>query len=163
GSTAMLTINGGFTRWTQEGTQPDYDISKLGFAPSFVNSLQQVKVPRLNNSDMVFVGALEGSWYEHTNTFSWSASMNLIRGKHNLRSGNKPQVKETTRRGANPPAGNFTFNRAFTQGPDPNTTGSAIGSGIASFMLATPASGFTTLNVSNAPQSPYYGFYFQDD
>jgi Carboxypeptidase regulatory-like domain/TonB dependent receptor len=163
GSTTMLTINGGFTRWTQEGTQPDYDISTLGFAPSFVNSLQQVKVPRLNNPDMVFVGAIEGSWYEHTNTFAWSASMNLIRGRHNLKFGHQTQVKQNNSQGANSPAGNFTFSRGFTQGPDPNTTGSAIGHGIASFLIATPERGFTTLNVSNAPQSPYYGFYFQDD
>jgi hypothetical protein len=162
-STTLLTVNGGFTRWTQEGIQPDYDISTLGFHSSFVRSLQQVKVPRMSNSDMVFVGALEGSWYEHTNTFSLSGNMSMIRGRHNLKFGHQTQVKQNNSQGANSPFGNFTFNRGFTQGPDPNTAGATLGSGIASFLLGTAASGFTTLNVSNAPQSPYYGFYFQDD
>jgi len=162
--TTMLIVNAGFTRWTQRGIQPEFDISTLGFHPSFVSALkQQVKVPRLNNSDMAFVGAIEGSWFEHTNTYAFSSNMTHVRGKHNLKWGFQTQVKQNNSVGANSPAGNFTFNRAFTQGPDPTSTGSAIGHGIASFLVGTPASGFTSINVHNATQSPYYGIYVQDD
>ena len=165
--TTLLTLNAGFTRWTQRGIQPDYDIATLGFSPSYVAALEQVKVPRLNNTgtptDMPFIGAIEGSWFEHTMTYAFSANMNQIRGQHNLKWGFQTQVKQNNSKGAGGPAGTFNFNRAFTQGPDPTAVGANIGHGLASFLIGTPASGSVTVNSFNSTQSPYYGFYFQDD
>ena len=71
----LLTLSGGYTRWTQEGIQPSADMGALGFPASLVSLVQQEKVPNITNSDMAFFGAIEGSWFEHTNTWAYQANM----------------------------------------------------------------------------------------
>ncbi|MEX2261031.1 MAG: TonB-dependent receptor [Bryobacteraceae bacterium] len=159
----LLTINGGFTRWTQQGIQPDNDLGQFGFPAALINRMQQQKVPRINNTDMVFFGAIEGSWFEHTNTWTYSVNLRHTQGRHAMKMGFQSIIKQNNSQGANQPMGQFSFDRAFTQGPDPTSRGSAIGYGTASYLLGTPASGNITLNSSGATNSPFYGWFFQDD
>ena len=63
---------------------------------------------------------------------------------------------------ANRPAGEYNFDRGFTQ-PNPFTPGTNQGNGIASFLLGYAASGSLDLRAATAPQAPFYGWYFQDD
>jgi hypothetical protein len=161
--TTTLALNAGFTRYSLQGNKPTYDLRSLGFADSFVRSLQQSKLPRIMNTDMVLLGAEGGDRYDNGYQYSASAVASHFRGRHNLKAGFQAQIRQNFSIGSNSPSGSFTFDRAFTQGPDPNTRGSAVGSGIASFLLGTPASGLTTFNVSSDHTTPFYGFFLQDD
>ncbi len=160
--TTVITAQGGFTRWTQQGTYPSFDKTQLGWSQQFVSQFQQDIFPRFDNSDIYYIGAGEGRWFEHTNTFSYNVGVTKIAGGHNMKWGFQGQVKQNNSQGANRPAGQYTFNRAFTQ-PNAFQPGNNLGNGIASMLLGNIGSGFNSLNAATATQSPFYGWYFQDD
>jgi hypothetical protein len=78
------------------------------------------------------------------------------------------QVKQNDSVGANRPGGQYYFDRGFTQ-PNPFVTGNNLGNGIASMLLGYPSGTQTSyvslraLTAPQAPQAPFYGWYFQDD
>ena len=158
----VITAQGGFTRWTQEGTHPNFDQTTLGFPSSLVSQMQQQIFPQFNNSDMYYIGTSEGQWFEHTNTFSYNFGVTKSSGRHNMKFGFQGQVKQNNSVGANRPGGQYNFDRAFTQ-PNPFVTGNNLGNGIASFLLGYPSAGLVNLRAVTAPQAPFYGWYFQDD
>lgn len=161
--TTTLALNAGFTRYSLQGKKPTYDLRSLGFSSSFVGALQQSKLPRIMNSDMVLLGAEGGDRYDNGYQYSASAVASHFRGRHNLKAGFQSQIRQNFSIGSNSPSGSFTFDRGFTQGPDPNTRGSAVGTGIVSYLLGTPASGLTTFNVSSDHTTPFFGMFLQDD
>jgi hypothetical protein len=158
-----LVVNVGFTRYDLVSTKKEVDLIKLGFAPGWVNSMQQHKLAQTSNPDMVGYGASGGSRFDIGNQYAFLANMAHYHGRQNMKWGFQTQIRQINSLGSNAPSGAFAFTRAFTQGPDPNTSGSAVGNGIASLLAGTPASGNTTLFPTNSSQTPYYGFYFQDD
>jgi len=166
--TMVITGQVGYTRWTQEGTHPSFDQTTLGFPASLVSQMQQTIFPTITNSDMYYIGTSEGQWFEHTNTYSYNVGVTKIKGSHAMKFGFQGQVKQNNSVGANRPGGQYTFDRGFTQ-PNAYSSGNIFGNGIASFLLGYPnGSGNTGLNYVSlraltAPQSPFYGWYFQDD
>jgi hypothetical protein len=160
--TMVITGQAGFTRWTQQGNYPDFDQTQLGWSRDFVSQFQQSIFPRFDNSDIFFIGAAEGRWFEHTNTFSYNVGVTKIAGSHNMKWGFQGQIKQNNSQGANRPGGQYTFNREFTQ-PNRFQPGNNLGHGVASLLLGTPGGGFNSLNAATATQSPFYGWYFQDD
>jgi len=158
-----LVLNAGFTRYHLVSTKKEVDLIKLGFASNWVQLMQQHKLAQTSNPDMVTYGASGGSRFDGGNQYSFLANMAHYRGRQNRKWGFQTQIRQNNSLGSNAPSGAFAFTRAFTQGPDPNTSGSAVGNGIASLLAGTPASGNTTLVPAGSSQTPYYGFYFQDD
>lgn len=61
------------------------------------------------------------------------------------------------------PSGQYSFNQAFTQGPDPTRSSANAGDGLASLLLETPASGQITTDPGVSMQNFYYAAYAQDD
>ena len=158
----VITAQAGFTRWTQQGIHPNFDPTTLGFSSSLVNRLQQDIFPRFNIADSYYIGASEGRWYEHTNTYSFNIGVTKSAGSHNMKWGMQAQVKQNNSVGAARPAGEYNFERGFTQ-PNPFGPGTNQGNGIASFLLGYASSGSIDLRAATAPQAPFYGWYFQDD
>ncbi|MGH9659875.1 MAG: TonB-dependent receptor domain-containing protein, partial [Bryobacteraceae bacterium] len=161
--TFVVTAHAGYSRWTQEGIHPSFDLAGLGFPQALIGAMQQTIFPRFSNTDLMFIGASEGNWFEHTNTISFQTGATKIAGRHNMKFGFQAQIKQNNSVPARSPSGSYTFNRGFTQGPDPNRTGTNVGNGIASFLLGTPSAGTLDLRAFNATQAPYYSWYFQDD
>jgi len=158
-----LVLNAGLTRYNLVSTKKEVDLVKLGFPAAWVNTLQQHKLAQTTNPDMVTYGASGGSRFDIGNQYTFLANMAHYHGRQNMKWGFQTQIRQLNSLGSNAPSGAFAFTRAFTQGPDPNTTGSTVGNGIASFLAGTPASGNATIFPPNSSQTPYYGFYFQDD
>jgi len=159
----VITGQAGFTRWTQEGIHPEFDPATLGFPSALVSIMQQHSFPRFDNSDIGrYIGAGEGQWFEHTNTFSYNVGVTRMSGSHNMKFGFQGQVKQNNSIPANRPTGQYNFNRGFTQ-PNAFVTGNNLGNGIASMLLGTPGSAYISHNAATTPQSPWYGWYFQDD
>lgn len=95
--------------------------------------------------------------YTAQQNFSW------FRGAQSIKFGVQTRVNRTNFYQGNFPAGNFTFNQAFTQGPNPNAGSQIAGNPMASFLLGTPVSGTVTHDTHLSTQSPYYGIFLQDD
>ncbi|MFN0167013.1 MAG: TonB-dependent receptor domain-containing protein [Bryobacteraceae bacterium] len=160
--TTVITGQAGFTRWTQQGIHPEFDPGTLGFPSALVRVMQQRTFPRFDNQDMYYIGASEGRWFEHTNTYSYNVGVTRMSGSHNMKFGFQGQVKQNNSIPANRPTGQYSSNRGFTQ-PNAFVTGNNLGNGIASFLLGNPGSGFISTNAATTPQSPWYGWYIQDD
>lgn len=159
----IIDWSAGYSGYTRLPQYPSADMLKYGFPASFVSQVQQQKIPNLIIGDMVGFGASSASRWDVTNTWSWQANVRHSSGRHNLKWGAQNQTKQNNSGSGNRPMGEFTFTRGFTQGPDPNALGSALGNGIASYLLGTPASGRATIDGDVATTAPYYGFYIQDD
>ena len=59
--------------------------------------------------------------------------------------------------------GGFTFDQAFTQGPNPNQASTTAGNSLASFLLGTGNGSLILNNRFNATTSKYYAWYIADD
>ena len=136
----VITAQAGFTRWTQQGTHPNFDHNDARLFKSLVSQMQQQIFPRFNIADLYYIGASEGQWFEHTNTYSFNFGVTKIAGSHNMKWGMQGQVKQNNSVAANRPGGEYNFDRGFTQ-PNPFAPGTNLGNGIASFLLGYPASG----------------------
>jgi hypothetical protein len=161
----VITAQAGYTRWTQEGTHPTFDQTTLGFPKSLTSLMQQNIFPNIQATDMYYIGASEGQWFEHTNTYSYNVGVTKMSGRHNMKFGFQGQVKQNNSVAANRPGGQYYFDRGFTQ-PNPFVSGSNLGNGIASLLLGYPSgtqTSYVSLRALTAPQAPFYGWYFQDD
>jgi len=162
--TMVISAQAGYSRWTQEGIHPSFDLASLGFPQSLIGVMQQTIFPQFTfGTDLMTIGATEGNWFEHTNTFSFQTGVTKIHGRHNMKAGFQMQIKQNNSVPAARPSGQYNFNRVFTQGPDPNRVSTNTGHGMAAFLLGAPASGTLNLRAFNATQAPYYSWYFQDD
>ncbi|HEU0120212.1 MAG TPA: TonB-dependent receptor [Bryobacteraceae bacterium] len=161
-STTFLTVQAGFARWTQEGLTPNYDLAKLGMPSSYTSGLQEQIFPTIAIGGYQGAGN-EGNWFEHTNTFSFQATLNQVKGAHNLKYGFQLQPKRNNYQLAQRPSGTFAFSQAFTAGPDPNLRGAAVGQSLASFLLGAPDSGSANIRAAYSFQGNYYAGFIQDD
>ncbi len=148
----------------------DYNNQGLGFVPSSLGlpaSIDSVvdrrMFPRFGASGFVNLGGSDHR-YSTFNTFTLLSNFTNVRGNHTLKFGWEGRLIRVNVWEARS-AGTFNFGAGFTQGPNPNTASSTAGNGLASMLLGTGTTGNVLIrNWKNvASQSPYHGFYFQDD
>src|SRR5262249_22116281 len=65
--------------------------------------------------------------------------------------------------GINSPVGNYSFNRGFTQGPNPSQASATSGYSVASLLLGTPASATAGINAASTTTLKYQALLIQDD
>lgn len=140
-----------------------FDVAKINMQPR-LNALMQVQgFPRFDMSDMTSIGADQGDQLVQSNkAFSYTGTLTWIRGAHTLKFGSDNRVYQLNNtQGA---AGmTFSFNRGFTQGPNPNTAGATSGFGFASFMLGTPSGGTVGFGAPVTETVKNFALYAQDD
>ena len=95
-------------------------------------------------------------------THAVQASVNKILSRHSLKAGFDYRVVRfnNLQTGANTPV--FSFNQAFTQGPNATGPTATAGHALASFLLGYAASGSVTPSPAVANQTKYYAGYIQD-
>ncbi len=140
-----------------------FDATKLAL-PARLNTLMQVPgFPRFDMADMTSIGADQGDQLVQSNkAFSYTGTLTWIRGAHTWKFGSDNRVYQLNNtQGA---AGStFSFNRAFTQGSNPNTAGATSGFGFASFMLGTPAGGTVGFGAPVTETVKNFALFAQDD
>ena len=141
-----------------------FDFTQLGFPPSLRSQAKTLLFPRFNISDVASLGPDRASYFtdaEHAEEaqthFTW------IRGDHTFKSGFDFTFMAFNVTRPERPAGSYDFGRTFTQGPDPLTSGSATGYGVATFLLGLPTGGSITNDPSLAASQKFYAWYLQDD
>lgn len=120
-----------------------YQVSNIGFGTS---SIGPVNSAILNNI---------------TNTYSAQSDLSHIRGFHVLKIGYEIRVFRIS--GFRPLIPTFNFNKAMTQGPNPNNAVDRVGNAVASYLLGTGSGGQVTFRANQDCQSYYTGAYLQDD
>jgi hypothetical protein len=176
-STTVLNFEYGFNRLgnVRFAFAQGYDLSKLGFAPSFASQLSPAAIPTVSIAGFNGVSTTVSNTADVGQAFGdttlivfgidshvWQETLTKTRGRHTLKFGGEFNLlREDAQQ--NPGTNGFTFTSAFTQGPIATTASSTAGSALASFLLGTPASGSITSNPALALQSFYYAFYAQDD
>jgi hypothetical protein len=163
--TTVLNIRAGYSRLSQFNPSNSYgfDSTKLGFVPQFVGALQVAAFPTFSISGYQTLGRTPLSQNANDN-YSLRGGVNKVTGRHSVRFGAEARLLRTNITSpASDAAGSFSFNNAFTRGPNASVTSTTSGSSLASFLLGLAASGSVSKTAGDAGQVPYYGLYFQDD
>jgi hypothetical protein len=141
-----------------------FDITQLGFPQSLKAVARTLKFPRIDITDVDSLSSDRASYFNDT---EWSAEtqahITWIHGEHTLKTGFDRVFGAFNVFRPEQPAGQYSFSRAFTQGPDPLTAASAAGFGVATFLLGAPTGGQLSLDPSLAASQTYQAFYIQDD
>ncbi|MBM3812764.1 MAG: TonB-dependent receptor [Acidimicrobiia bacterium] len=138
--------------------------SSLGLPKVIDNYTDQVMFPRFEAAGYASLGHRDHR-RSTSNTFSASSSLAQTRGPHTLKFGFEGRLFRSNTRELRSPSGEFRFNAAFTQGPNPLTASATAGNGLASLLLGTGISGdrLMTQYKDEAAQSYYLSGYAQDD
>jgi outer membrane receptor protein involved in Fe transport len=150
---------------TQFGLSRGFDFASLGF-PANINAIAVDQVPSATITDIpanLSNASDSFTQYQPRNVWAMRAGLSNSRGAHNLKYGVDYRILNFNEGQNTAPSGNYTFTRAYTQGPIANVPSAIGGHGFADFLLGTPASGtFRQLNPIST-QGLYTALYFQDD
>ena len=161
--TTMLSVRYGFARWYQLRSTRSYgfDQRELGIPSSLVSQFQIPVFPAVSVEQYAGLGG-QSFLNNGNDSHSLLASLTKTVGRHNLKWGGDLRLHRINYFNLGSGGGSYTFNRAFTRGPNP-TVFTNTGNGLASLLLGFAASGNVPTTVGVAMQNYYLGFYFQDD
>ena len=139
------------------------DPAMLGLPAAILANQAVVGFPQFNlgeNFPSFGTGLRLQRWFSH----NFLGTLYKISGNHSLKAGGDYRL---TRAHTNDPggsaAGTFTFSPVFTQSnPFVNTASDTSGSGLASLLLAVPASGSLGFTSPTSVQNHYLAFFVQD-
>jgi hypothetical protein len=141
------------------------DLTTLGFPASFAKSTPYPLFPTITmgDGDVYNLGGGNTPSKLYINEVSPRISVHSIYGRHALKYGADFIGVQYNNFSPSHSGGTFTFNRAFTQGPNPTVSSALSGFDWASFMLGTPGSGSVDFNAVPAYEVKYFGFFVHDD
>ncbi|MEO7652634.1 MAG: hypothetical protein ABIZ80_19415, partial [Bryobacteraceae bacterium] len=162
--TTLLDVRYGFARWYQlrQTLSYGFDQRTLGLPDSLVRQLQ---IPAFPNTTVEQYSSLGGQSYllNGNDTHTVLASITHARGRHTFKTGIDIRLRRINFFNSGNPAGTYAYNRNFTRGPDPNRFYADSGSGIASMLLGSAATGSIPYVAGVSIQNLYYAGFFQDD
>jgi hypothetical protein len=160
--TTVLTVLAGAAKFT-EANVPfgyGYDVTKLGFPSSIASQFDVPQPPQFLLANYLNLGSQAYSVAARS-LFSYGAHASKELTRHSLKFGFYVDryflsLTETT-------SANFSFDRFFTAGPDPDIRGNITsGNTIASFLLGTGASGNAPRYVRPTSTNTHWNIYVQD-
>ena len=155
-----------------------FDPATLGFGPAFTNNITYKQFPAINvqtynagsglsvtNASPNDFGQLGGPTRTLNPQDNWQAKYDLtwIKTRHSIKFGTDLQLIRLNAYNSQYSAGQFNFDRTYTQGPDPSSTTLNGGNGLASLLLGVPVAGTVTITNPLFLYQKYYAFYVQDD
>ena len=166
-STNMVgEFRAGFTRSITKFTplSVGFDITTLGLPQYLKAASADAIFPRFNITDFTAIGPDRASHnIDAETTPQFQAHLTWMKGAHAIKAGYDLLICAFNTFRPDHPAGNFSFSRAFTQGPDPGTASATSGYGLATALLGAPNTGSFTIGPSLALLQPSNNLYLQDD
>ncbi|MDX1981171.1 MAG: TonB-dependent receptor [Bryobacteraceae bacterium] len=163
----ILNVRAGFSTVTQDSPPPvpqDFSYTALGLPAALeAQTLRPIGFPVFNAAGYNILGQVFSSPLETFQTYSLAASATWVRGKHTFKFGLDERLNQVGSNLKQNTNGSYVFNRAMTQGPNPNVAQANLGDGLASLLLGTGASGFVQILPSVFTSNLYTAFYAQDD
>jgi len=169
--TLLLDVKAGFNRENEHFFTPSegFDITSIGFPAAF-KQLTYVgrgadtgRFPRTTVSDL---GATFGAIASRGNpsiTELVSANVSKLTSRHTIKTGIEYRYYGRNDYGRECSVGCYSFNRAFTQGPNPQVASATSGYSVASLLLGMPASANTNLRIDSSASLRYWAGFVQDD
>jgi hypothetical protein len=170
-SSLLMAVKMGISRDDDQGTAPatvygGFDQTAWGFPAKLQAALPKYVrgetglTPAISIADASNVGG--GTPHGRAGeTWVNGISLTKIAGAHTFKTGYEFRFIAFNPYDATMPS--YSFTRAFTQGPNPNTASTTAGFGVVSFLLGYPASGSFNLNASNVKSRRYQAMFIQDD
>jgi hypothetical protein len=147
-----------------EPRSANYDFTQLGFSKSLYDRAKQRVFPRFEITDSVSLGPDRASFFtDAEENRDAQAHLTWVRSSHSVKVGGNFTFQTFNIYRPERPSGQYTFNRAFTQGPNPATAGATAGYGVATFLLGIPTGGQFSDDPSLATSQRFYAWYLQDD
>lgn len=168
--TLLLEARTGFHRENEHFSTPSegFDITTLGL-PQALKQQTYVgrgaatgRFPTFNVGDAANFGAIASRGGPSHTTLT-SAALTKIAGSHTLKTGYEHRFYAVNDYGREFSVGTYSFNRGFTQGPNPVQANANAGFGVASLLLGTPASGSARLQTDGTASVKYHAAFLQDD
>ncbi len=162
----LLELRGGYTSngFNRKSESNGFDITQLGLPASLASALQVKEYPTFNISGEGLIGPFGTAYFLlDSEVRSSAATLTYIHGRHNLRIGAEWRIYLLDAFFGGSSGGSFTFNGAFTQGPNPTASSTNAGYGYASFLLGAVASGSAKVNARETFANKYYAGFVQDD
>jgi len=165
--TLVLNVRAGFSTVTQDSPPPvpqDFSYTSLGLPGSLeAQTIRPIGFPVFNVAGYNSLGQVFSSPLETFQTYSLAASATWTRGRHTVKFGLDERLNQVGSNLKQNTNGSYTFNRAMTQGPNPNVAAANLGDGLASLLLGAGASGFVQILPSVFTSNLYTALYVQDD
>src|SRR5678809_561659 len=147
------------------------DLTAAGFPASFAKAVQHSVFPTMQFTDTQSVGSQTPN-QAYVTQYQPSVNIHSVYGRHSLKYGvrytlamqnNFRQAFNDAANSNSRPGGWFSFNKALTQGPNPNQATAQAGWSTASLLLGAPASGAVSITADPANANKYFALYVQDD
>ena len=156
-----------------------FNVASLGFPnSSYTNNILYKQFPTINvqtynagsglsvtQASPNDFGALGGQTRTLNPQDTWQAqyAITWIKTRHSISFGTDLQLIKLNAYNSQYSAGQFNFDRTYTQGPDPQSTTLNGGNGLASLLLGTPVAGTITETNPLFLYQKYYAGFVQDD
>ncbi|MEX2262921.1 MAG: carboxypeptidase regulatory-like domain-containing protein [Bryobacteraceae bacterium] len=168
--TLLLEARAGFNRENEHFFTPSegFDIASLGMPEAFKRQAYVGKgadtgrFPYIDVADATRFGAIASRGGPSHTTLA-SAAFTKITGAHSIKTGYEHRFYVANDYGREYSVGNYSFTRAFTQGPNPLQASANAGYGIASLLLGTPATAYARLQTDGTASVHYQALFVQDD
>ena len=160
--TLILNFRYGYTRQFnfRVPRSLDTDATSFGWPASFSASRQFPTLPQLSLQG--FLGQSSNSLFRRAgDVHDGAITVTKVMGAHFLKAGIDYRIYLTNWVNNGNAAGSFSFNTAFTRGPDAQR--GAGGNAAASFLLGTPASGSLAIVEPFSSPNHYHALFVQDD
>ena len=163
----VLDARAGITRYGEGNIENTLgmDMTTLGFPASFAKSTPYPLFPTITMSDgdVYNLGGGNTPSKLYINELNPEINVHSIYGRHALKYGANFIGIQYNNFSSGHSGGTFSFNRSFTQGPDPTVSNALDGFDFASYLLGTPGSASVDYNAVPAESVKYFGLYVQDD
>jgi len=154
----------GYTRSIRTQNPGTFDLTTLGL-PQYLKTAASAQLfPTIDVTDFTGIGPRRASLNtDAENTPEVQGQLTWIHGNHSVKTGFDWLFCVFNTLRPDFPSGDFSFDRTFTQGPNPAVASSTSGYGLATLLLGAPTGGQFTIGPALASSQKSYNGYLQDD
>jgi hypothetical protein len=163
-STLVGEFRVGYTRSIRKQNPGTFDLTTLGLPPYLKSAELAQLFPEIDVTDFTGLGPQRASLNtDSENTPEGQGQLTWIHGNHSFKTGFDYLFPIFNTLRPDYPSGDFSFSRAFTQGPNPAVASTTSGYGLATLLLGAPTGGQFTVGPSLASSQKSYNWYLQND
>ncbi|HBY61570.1 MAG TPA: hypothetical protein DEH78_17245 [Solibacterales bacterium] len=162
--TTLLNLRYGYSRFEDpiRNLSSGFDQAAAGIPASLVAQMQEVTFPTISPSGFGQLGRSSSS-LTALDSHSYQGLLTRTLARHTIRAGGDYRIYRNNPFPGGNLAGSYSFNAAFTQGPDPLRGSNTAGFSMASLLLGYPSSGSIDRISALSYQAPYGALFIQDD